>query len=435
MLTSVFYPEKEDWQKLLSRPHMDYAYLDALMKEIFSEVEAKGDDALRNYSQRFDGHVPAQFKVSDDEMLKSGDGLSTSLKSAIDTAIGTITRFHTLKILEDEVVETMPGVRCQRKRVPINRVGLYIPGGSAPLFSTVLMLAIPAKLAGCKEIILCSPPSADGALPEVIRYAAKICGITQVFQIGGAQAIAAMAIGTASIPAVDKIYGPGNQFVTAAKVMASNYFCSIDMIAGPSELLVIADDTAVPAFVASDLLSQAEHGSDSQVLLITDSITMADSVKKEVIKQLMELPRAEIASKALTNSRIIILKDIETALEFSNNYSPEHLILAVENAKEWALKVMNAGSVFIGNYSPESAGDYASGTNHTLPTGGFARSSSGITTESFMKTITFQELTAEGLLSLAPTIEEMAKTEQLDGHKNAVALRVKYLNKILTKGS
>ena len=403
---------------------MDTVELENTVGTILREVRMRGDDALREYTQRFDGASPETIRIPQEIINSTGETISPSLREAMQTAADNIRLFHGKQDPGVVSVETMPGVSCWRKNVPIEKVGLYIPGGSAPLFSTILMLAIPAKIAGCKEIILCTPPDKSGDIHPAILYACALTGIDKVFACGGAQAIAAMAYGTQTIPAVDKIFGPGNQYVTTAKMLVSRTVTGIDMPAGPSEVLVIADQSADPSFVAADLLSQAEHGPDSQVVLLATEKEWVDKVLAQINTQLESLPRKDIAVKALKNSKAIVVKDLNDAMAISNRYAPEHLILATDNALTLAESVVNAGSVFIGHYSPESAGDYASGTNHTLPTNGFARTYSGVSLDSFVKKITYQEITREGLANLGPTIEVMAEAESLDAHKNAVSIRL-----------
>lgn len=416
-------PKHEDWQELLKRPAFETASLNDKVKAVLDDVKANGDVAIRNYTAQFDNVELTSFLVPEAEIEEAADSLSSELKSAIETATVNITRFHESQKLTPNVIETTPGVKCWQKSVGIEKVGLYIPGGTAPLFSTVLMLAIPAKIAGCKEIVLCTPPQKDGKLPAAVLFAAKLSGITKVFKIGGIQAIGAMAYGTESVPKVYKIFGPGNQYVTAAKQLVSIADVSIDMPAGPSEVAVMADETANPAFVAADLLSQAEHGADSQVILVTTSEKLIGEVQKEIEKQLAVLPRMEYALKALNNSRIFLVKTEEEMIDIINLYAPEHLIIQLKNYSEVSEQIINAGSVFLGNYTPESAGDYASGTNHTLPTNGWATSYSGVNLDSFIRKITFQEISKEGIQNLAPIIEQMAEAEHLFAHKNAATLR------------
>ena len=423
MIAIHLHPKRQDWPALLTRPAEPAARLEAAVKAILDQVRKDGDAALRALTAKFDGSCPESLLLSPEELLV-GYEIPVELQAAISLAAGNITQFHASQNESFKPIDTMPGVTCWRKNVPIEKVGLYIPGGTAPLFSTLLMLAIPAKVARCKELIVCTPPRKDGTIDPTICFVAAMLGQMKIFKVGGAQAIAAMAYGTASIPKVDKIFGPGNQYVTMAKQLVQMEGVAIDMPAGPSEVLVIADADANAAFVAADLLSQAEHGSDSQVILVSDSVELVNLVQIELQSQWDRLPRKEMAKHALAHSKAIILQDLCEAMEFSNAYAPEHLILATENARKLAEDVENAGSVFIGAYSCESAGDYASGTNHTLPTNGFARSYSGVSLDSFMKKITFQELTAEGIRNIGPAIELMAAAEQLEAHKNAVTLRL-----------
>jgi histidinol dehydrogenase len=419
------YSDSSKWKEIMRRPPSDTSLLEKTVKKILGKVKKQGDRALKKYSQEFDGIKLKKLLVSEKELKLSENLLSDDLKKAIHQARQNIGTFHSAQKDEIKKIETMPGVICWRRSVAIDRIGLYIPGGSASLFSTVLMLGIPAILAGCKEIILCTPPAKDGTIPPAILYTAGLCGISKIFKVGGAQAIAAMAFGTESIPKVFKIFGPGNQYVTLAKQLVQQEAVAIDMPAGPSEVLIIADETAVPEFVAADLLSQAEHGPDSQVILITPSESFGKKVIAEIGKQLENLPRKEIASLALQNSKLIVTKDITAAIDLSNLYAPEHLILSIADADQVMEKIVSAGSVFLGNYSPESAGDYASGTNHTLPTNGYAAMYSGVSLDSFVKKITYQQLTREGLQNIGNTVMEMASAEGLDAHKNAVAVRLK----------
>ncbi|MEZ4883741.1 MAG: histidinol dehydrogenase [Chitinophagales bacterium] len=417
-------PKSKELQKILQRPSMDYSDLEDKVSQILEEVKAKGEESVIRFTELFDGVILDTLQVSTAEFEAAEQQVAEDLKQAIQTAKSNIERFHqSQKTASIEVIETMEGIRCWRKSVGIQKVGLYIPGGTAPLFSTVLMLGIPAKIAECEEVILCSPPRKDGTLHPAILYAAKLVGISKVFKVGGVQAIAAMAYGTESIPAVYKIFGPGNQYVTLAKQLVTKEGIAIDMPAGPSEVMVVADETAVAAFVAADLLSQAEHGADSQVVLVAFEEELVRNVQFEINRQLEVLPRKDIAAKALQNSLAIIAEDREAALEMVNEYAPEHLIVSLQNARDFAEKVVNAGSVFIGNYSPESVGDYASGTNHTLPTNGFAKAFSGVSLDSFVKKITFQELTPKGLQNIAATVETMALAEELMGHQKAVEIR------------
>lgn len=425
MIKVIKHPNKEDWQEIVKRPVFENASLEKAVKKILEKVKDKGDKAVRKYTKEFDGVKLKKLTVSEKEINAAENLLSQELKDAILQAKLNIEKFHRSQIEEPRVIETMSGINCWRRSVGIEKVGIYIPGGSAPLFSTVLMLAIPATIAGCKEIILCTPPAKEGSVNPAILYAANLCGVTKIFKVGGVQAIAALAYGTESISKVFKIFGPGNQYVTAAKQLVQKEGVAIDMPAGPSEVLVIADETAVPEFVAADLLSQAEHGTDSQVILLTTSELIVEKVQQCLIEQLKNLPRKEIAEKALTNSRIILLNSITEAIDLSNLYAPEHLILSCKNAEELTGKIISAGSVFLGNYSPESVGDYASGTNHTLPTNGYAAMYSGVSIDSFVKKITFQQLSKEGLTNIGDTVMQMADAEGLDAHKNAVAIRLK----------
>jgi histidinol dehydrogenase len=423
MMQIIKYPERKFWREILRRPAIDSSLLEEKVFSILKDVKENGDLALKKYSSRFGEDFG---EVSREEFSNAEKKISKELKSAIQLAKRNIEKFHNAQKEKIKVIETTKGVKCWRKSVPIEKVGLYIPGGSAPLFSTILMLGIPAKMAGCKEIILCSPLSLRrGVGSEAILYAAKLVGITKVFKVGGAQAIAAMAYGTETIPKVNKIFGPGNQYVTCAKQLIHKDGTAIDMPAGPSEVAVLADKSCVPAFVASDLLSQAEHGADSQVILVSDSEKVIDEVQKEVSTRLKKLPRKEIAAKALQNSKAILVKNKNEAMALLNEYAPEHLILSCKDADKLANKVLNAGSVFIGNYSPESAGDYASGTNHTLPTNGYAKSYSGLSLDSFVKKITFQKLNKEGLKKIGKAVELMAEAEGLQAHGQAVSIRIK----------
>ncbi|SEW22487.1 histidinol dehydrogenase [Chitinophaga sp. YR573] len=415
------YPERTSWPSLLQRPVMDTAALETNVGNILADVKQNGDAAVRKYAQQFDKVELQTLEVTSAEFIHASAVLDADLKKAILQAKQNIELFHKAQQEAGKIIETMPGVQCWRKPVAIEKVGLYIPGGSAPLFSTILMLGIPAMIAGCKEIVLCTP-----SMHPAVLYAAEQVGIERVFKIGGVQAIAAMAYGTESVPKVHKIFGPGNQYVTCAKQLVNKSGVAIDMPAGPSEVAVLADETCIPAFVAADLLSQAEHGPDSQVLLVTTAEEIIEEVQKEVTAQLALLPRKDIAALALENSRIILVKDTEEAMELLNAYAPEHLIVACKDDIGIADAVINAGSVFLGNYSPESAGDYASGTNHTLPTNGYATAYSGVSLDSFVKKITFQRLTREGLQQIGATIEIMAAAEGLDAHKNAVTIRLKY---------
>jgi histidinol dehydrogenase len=420
-------PTVVELPQLLTRPAFDAAALTAKVQMVLDGVRTGGDAAVATYTQSFDGVSITNAIVTTDEIASATEALDPALKSAIALAAKNIRCFHEAQVSETLKVETMPGVSCWRKSVGIDKVGLYIPGGSAPLFSTVLMLGIPAVIAGCKEIVLCTPPAKDGSVHPAILYAASIVGITAIYKIGGVQAIGAMAYGTETVPQVSKIFGPGNQYVTAAKQLVQQSGIAIDMPAGPSEVCVLADETCNPAFVASDLLSQAEHGPDSQVLLVSTSKVVVAKVLEAVETQLAALPRKDIAAKALENSRAIIVENMERAIFIVNNYAAEHLILACKNDEEVAEKITNAGSVFLGNYSPESVGDYASGTNHTLPTSGYARAYSGVSVDSFVKKITYQKLTEAGLQSIGAAVETMAGAEGLEAHKNAVTIRLQSL--------
>ena len=420
-------PSPEKWQKHLARPAMESAKIKEIVKPIFEKVARNGDKALRKFAKEFDHVKLDSLLASQEEIQAAAAQLSPELIEAIALAKSNIEKFHAAQATPELVVEVMPGVTCSRKSVPIQRVGLYIPGGTAPLFSTVLMLGVPAALAGCAEVVLCTPPNREGNIHPAILYTAQLVGISKIIKVGGAQAIAALTFGTESVPQVDKIFGPGNQYVTAAKQMATKYGVAIDMPAGPSEVLVYADETAIPAFVAADLLSQAEHGVDSQVVLVSPFEDFAKKVVVEIRLQLKSLSRKDIAAKALKNSCAVILEDTDSAIALINDYAPEHLILALANEEAILDKIYNAGSVFIGNFSPEAAGDYASGTNHTLPTSGYARNYSGVSLDSFVKKITYQKITAKGLQALGPAVEIMAANEQLDAHKNAVTLRLNSL--------
>lgn len=420
-------PAKKDWPSILARPQFDAAPLEAKVREILMAVKQSGDAAISAYTLAFDKVALSNFKLSVEKIETAEKALTPSLKTAIQLAKVNIEVFHQGQIQKEERIETMPGVWCWRKAVGIEKVGIYIPGGSAPLFSTVLMLGIPAKLAGCKEIILCTPPNEKGEIDPAIIYAASLVGVTAIFTIGGVQAIGALAYGTASVPKVFKIFGPGNQYVTAAKQIIQQEGVAIDMPAGPSEVCVYADETSIASFVAADLLSQAEHGADSQVILIANSIDIVEQVQKELDMQLALLPRKEMATGALAHSKAILIENTDEAIAMINEYAPEHLILSINNAAQVAEKIINAGSIFIGNFSPESVGDYASGTNHTLPTNGFAKAYSGVSMDSFVKKITFQQLTERGLENIAPTVIEMATAEGLQAHSKAVELRVEWI--------
>lgn len=423
----IKYPSKQEWGKLLERPHRDASELRETVQTVLNQIRQEGDSAVKAFEEKFDKVKLDTLAVSEEEIAEAEALVSDELKEALALAHANIEKFHASQKFESEKVETAPGVVCWQKSVPIEKVGLYIPGGTAPLFSTVLMLATPAKIAGCKEIVLCTPPNREGKVHPAILMAAKVAGVNKIFKAGGVQAIGAMAYGTESVPKVSKIFGPGNQFVMAAKQQVSLYEAAIDMPAGPSEVAVVADDTANPVFVAADLLSQAEHGVDSQVILITTSEAMAQKVDAEVARQLALLPRKDIAEKSLEYSKLIIVKDMDEVVEMTNEYAPEHLILAIKDYQSFAERVVNAGSVFLGNYSCESAGDYASGTNHTLPTSGYAKAYSGVNLDSFCRKITFQELSAEGIRSIGHAVELMAEAEQLDAHKNAMTVRMQSL--------
>jgi histidinol dehydrogenase len=420
----VKYPAQNEWEALLKRPAFDNTALEQKVKVIMGYVKLEGDAAVKRYTQQFDGAVLQDLKVSTAEIAAAVARIPNNLKQAIATAKNNIETFHRQQLQQPVVIETMPGVQCWRKNVGIEKVGLYIPGGTAPLFSTLLMLGIPAKLAGCKEIVLCSPPNKEGQLHDAILYAAQLVGVTNIYKCGGVQAIAAMTFGTDTIPKVYKLFGPGNQYVTAAKQLAVKEGLAIDMPAGPSEVAVLADDTAVPAFVAADLLSQAEHGADSQVLLVATNEKVIAAIQLELDIQLAALPRKELAVQALTNSKAIVVHTIDEAIDLLNSYAAEHLIISCAEADAIAEKIVNAGSVFIGNYSPESVGDYASGTNHTLPTNGFAKVYSGVSVDSFVKKITYQKLSKKGLDAIAATVITMAAAEGLDAHANAVRIRM-----------
>lgn len=427
-MKKITYPAREEWAELLQRPVMKTEQLFDIVRGVINDVRAGGDAAVIAMEEKFDKVKLPALAVTDDEIAEAESLVSDELKAAIAIAKGNIETFHRAQVSTINKVETTPGVNCWRKSVAIQKVGLYIPGGMAPLFSTVLMLAIPARIAGCQEIVLCTPPSKDGKVNPAILYAAKVAGVHRIFKAGGIQAIAAMAYGTESVPKVFKIFGPGNQYVMAAKQLVGMRDVAIDMPAGPSEVEVIADETSNPVFVAADLLSQAEHGVDSQVVLVTTSAEMLDKVSNEVELQLAQLPRRDIASQSLANSKLILVKNLDEAIELSNTYAPEHLIIETKNYLELAEKVVNAGSVFLGSFSPESAGDYASGTNHTLPTNGYATAYSGVSLDSFIRKITFQELTPAGIRAIGPAIEVMAAGEQLGAHKNAVTVRLKEIN-------
>lgn len=425
-MKTIKYPTKSEWNEILKRPTMDSSSLEDKVKTILSDIQLNGDTAIKKYALMFDNVAINTLAVSEEELNTAENKISSELKAAILQAKNNIETFHALQKESVQEIETTSGVKCWRKSVGIEKVGLYIPGGSAPLFSTVLMLGVPSKLAGCKEVVLCSPPDKNGTINPAILFAAKTVGITKIFKAGGVQAIGAMTYGTESIPRVYKIFGPGNQYVTCAKQLINKEGVAIDMPAGPSEVAVIADETCVPAFVAADLLSQAEHGADSQVILVSNSEEVIKKVNNEIGLQLQNLTRKEVAEKALQNSKAILVNSLSEGIELLNEYAPEHLIIACSNADELANQVINAGSVFLGNYSCESAGDYASGTNHTLPTNGYAKAYSGVSLDSFVKKITFQKLSKEGINNIGRTIELMAEAEGLDAHKNAVSVRLKY---------
>jgi histidinol dehydrogenase len=423
----IKYPSRENWSEILKRPALDTRLLSDAVAAILQGVRSEGDAALRRYSHELDRVELDAFLVEEEEYIEADNMVSQELKEALHVAVRNIQKFHEIAEGPPRIIETMPGVDCWKRSLPIEKVGLYVPAGSAPLFSTVLMLAIPARLAGCREIVMCSPPCADGRVNAATLYAARLCGVTRVYKIGGAQAIAAMAYGTETVPSVYKIFGPGNQYVTEAKLQVLRDGIAIDMPAGPSEVAVLADVSCVASFVAADLLSQAEHGPDSQVVLVTDSKQVLHEVVGEIERQVEALPRRKIAAAALLNSKVLLVRSMDEGIEVVNEYAAEHLILAVRNADSAAEKITNAGSIFIGNYSCESAGDYASGTNHTLPTNGTARAFSGVSTESFMKSVTYQRVSEQGIRGLGPVIETMAAAEGLDAHKNAVSIRREYL--------
>lgn len=427
MIQTVLYPGREDYAALLQRPHKDAADLASIVAGVLNDVRREGDTAVLRYEEKFDKVCLASLAVSEEEIQEAEHLISDELKHSIRLAHANIHRFHQAQRMQPVSVETAPGVHCWQKSVAIERVGLYIPGGTAPLFSTVLMLATPAKIAGCADIVLCSPPSPQGKLHPAILYAARVAGVDRIFKCGGVQAIGAMAYGTETVPKVSKIFGPGNQFVTCAKQQVSMTDVAIDMPAGPSEVAIVADMTCHPRYVAADMLSQAEHGMDSQSILFTDSEQVAHDVLRELEVQLESLPRKEMAMSSLRHSRIVVLRDMEEAFGICNEYAPEHLILAMDSALEWTDRVVNAGSVFLGHYSCESAGDYASGTNHTLPTSGYAKAYSGVNLDSFCRKITFQHLTPQGIQSIGRAVEVMAEAESLDAHRNAMTLRMQDL--------
>ncbi|SEQ44887.1 histidinol dehydrogenase [Hyunsoonleella jejuensis] len=420
-------PNKSDWSDLLKRPTQTVDDIEGVVNEVFIDVSRNGDDAIKTYTKKFDGITLESNTITAEDIEVAITKVPEKLQKAIIQAKENIEAFHEAQKTSKVVVETSKGVKCWQEKRPIQKVGLYIPGGTAPLFSTVLMLAVPAQIAGCKDIILCSPPNKQGKLAPEILFAAQLCGVTKIVKVGGIQAIAGLTFGTESIPKVYKIFGPGNQFVTVAKQLATKYGVAIDMPAGPSELLVVADATANASYIASDLLSQAEHGTDSQVILVSTSEVLINDVSKEVEKQLAVLPRKAIAEKAIANSKLIYVEDDATALELIDEYGPEHYIICCKNEDLYIDNINNAGSVFIGDYTPESAGDYASGTNHTLPTNGFSKAYSGVNLDSFMKSMTFQKISKEGILNIGETIELMAEAEGLQAHKNAVSIRLKDL--------
>jgi histidinol dehydrogenase len=430
MIQKILNPTREKWLEISKRPAINAPDLDELVTQIFIEIKRNGDTAIKKYTNLFDGTTLNKIKVSEQEINDGAALVPNELKQAILLAKANIEKFHSLQTESKKTVETTPGVNCWRENRPIEKIGVYVPGGSAPLFSTVLMLGIPAQIAGCQEIIMCTPPDKDGTINPAILYSAQLAGIKNIYSVGGIQAIGAMVFGTESIPNVDKIFGPGNQYVTAAKQAALKYGVAIDMPAGPSEVLVIADHTAVPEFVAADLLSQAEHGPDSQVILLSDNEVIINKTLIAIKKQVKELSRKKTVIKALQNSKAIVLKNMFECIAFSNNYAPEHLILATKNADSLTDYITNAGSVFLGNYSCESIGDYASGTNHTLPTNGYARNYSGVSLDSFVKKITFQKVSIDGLKNIGPAVETMAAAEQLDAHKNAVTIRLKTIDNV-----
>ena len=424
-MKKIYNPQPETWSEICKRPTQTFSDVEETVKQIFKEVQQKGDKAIAKYASFFDGVTLENIQVSPEEIEIAKKEVTAELKEAIQLAKSNIEQFHAAQKTDKIVVETTIGVTCWQEKRPIQKVGLYIPGGTAPLFSTVLMLAVPAKLAGCQEIVLCSPSDKNGKINAAILYAADLCGVTKIYKVGGIQAIAGMTFGTETIPQVYKIFGPGNQFVTIAKQFASQNGVAIDMPAGPSELLVYADETAIPSFVASDLLSQAEHGKDSQVILVTTNKNILNDVEEEIYKQLKELPRQEIAQVAIQNSKLIFVETEKTALSLINEYGPEHFIVCSKNEDYFVDGIQNAGSIFIGNYTPESAGDYASGTNHTLPTNGYSKSYSGVNLDSFLKAMTFQKISNEGIQNIGKAIETMAEAEGLQAHKNAVTLRLK----------
>ncbi|WP_418509929.1 histidinol dehydrogenase [Corallibacter sp.] len=426
-MKTLINPKRENWSDILQRPTQTVENIENTVNQIFIDVKRNGDEAISKYTALFDGVKLTNSVVPTDEINAAGSQISNELKLAISTAKQNIESFHAAQKTRKIQIETTPGVNCWQEKRPIQKVGLYIPGGTAPLFSTVLMLAVPAQIAGCKDIVLCSPPNKEGQIANEILYAAQLCGVTKIIKVGGIQAIAGLTFGTETIPKVYKIFGPGNQFVTVAKQLATKFNVAIDMPAGPSELLVFADDSANASYVASDLLSQAEHGTDSQVVLVSTSKTLITNVETEIEKQIRELPRLDIAKQSIANSKLIYVESDAVALDLINDYAPEHFIVCSKNETYFIDGIQNAGSVFIGNYTPESAGDYASGTNHTLPTNGFSKAYSGVNLDSFTKSITFQKITSEGLKNIGNTIELMAEAEGLQAHKNAVSIRLKDL--------
>ena len=426
-MNKIYNPEKSTWSDILKRPTPTVEDIESIVLDVFNDVKSLGDEGVKKYTEKFDGVSLSNFEVSKDEIERANGLVSSDLQKAIKLAKRNIEKFHSAQRTDKVVTETTQGVTCWQEKRAIDKVGLYIPGGTAPLFSTILMLAVPANIAGCKEIVLCTPPDKQGKVNPVILYTAALCGVSKIFKVGGIQAIAAMTFGTDTIPNVYKIFGPGNQFVTVAKQIATKYGVAIDMPAGPSELLVVADDTADASFVASDLLSQAEHGKDSQVILVSTSKKLMESVEEEVERQLDILPRKDIATAAIENSKLIYVNNDQEAIAMINAYGPEHFIICVADEDFYIQNIINAGSVFIGNYTPESAGDYASGTNHTLPTNGYAKQYSGVNLDSFMKSMTFQKITKEGIQNIGSAIELMAEAEGLQAHKNAVTLRLNSL--------
>ncbi len=427
-MNKIYNPKPDTWSEILKRPTQSFEDIEQTVKGIFNEIQANGDEAVKKYTALFDGIILDNIEVSKQEIQEAIALVDNDLKQAIQLAKSNIEKFHKAQITAKVEIETTEGVLCWQEKRPIQKVGLYIPGGTAPLFSTVLMLAIPAKIANCKDIILCSPPDKFGKINPAILYAANLCGVIKILKVGGIQAIAGMTFGTKSIPQVYKIFGPGNQYVTVAKQFATQFGVAIDMPAGPSELLIVADDAAIPSFVASDLLSQAEHGIDSQVILVSTSKKLIEEVEIEIIKQIQVLPRKEIAEKAIESSKLIYVENDEIALDLINEYSPEHFIICTQNDDFYVNNIVNAGSIFIGNFTPESAGDYASGTNHTLPTNGYAKNYSGVNLDSFLKSMTFQKISQKGIQNIGKAIEIMAEAEGLQAHKNAVSLRLEFRN-------